>query len=115
MSDTISSRFREERVRLGLSQAEVAGICGVRREIVGRWERGINAPGGEALAAFGMHGADLHYILTGRDKDAPQPVMLRPDELELVLLWRDLTEEQRKGIRAQVRALAALRKGRKKT
>lgn len=44
INETIGSRFLEQRKHLGLSQAKVAEICGVRREIVGRWKREQTLP-----------------------------------------------------------------------
>lgn len=58
-------RVREERKRLGLSQAEVAQLCGVVRETWGKYERGVFELGGAALRAFVEAGADADYIVTG--------------------------------------------------
>lgn len=68
MKTSIGARFAVERKALGLTQAEAATVCGVSREVVGRWERDVNAPPGEALAAFAAKGADVSYILTGKGK-----------------------------------------------
>jgi len=55
-----------ERKRLGLSQASLAERCGVSREQMGKYERGVNAPGGEFLFSFAELGGDVQYVLTGR-------------------------------------------------
>lgn len=78
------------------------------------WEKGSKIPA-EALAALIPHGLDVWYVLGGRKKGAPQPVVLRPEELEMLLLWRDLTEELRGAVEAQIRALAERKARRKKT
>lgn len=58
--------LEEERKRLGLSQAEAGRICGVSREMWGKYERDQAAPGADVLEAFAAAGADVNYILSGR-------------------------------------------------
>lgn len=58
-------RLKEERTRLTLKQASAAELCGVSREIWGRYERGMTEPGGEVLYLFAKAGADIQYVLTG--------------------------------------------------
>lgn len=64
-SSPIGDFLKNERKRLRLNQAEVAEKCGVSREIWGRYERGLTAPGGEVLHAFAQLGADMQYVFTG--------------------------------------------------
>jgi transcriptional regulator with XRE-family HTH domain len=64
-SSLSSSRIKQERTRLGLNQASAADLCGVSREIWGRYERGVSVPGGEVLFAFAQAGADIQFVLTG--------------------------------------------------
>jgi transcriptional regulator with XRE-family HTH domain len=59
------ARLKEERKRLGLTQAQAAEQCGVKRETWSRYETGALTPGMEVLAALGRAGADMNYILTG--------------------------------------------------
>lgn len=61
----VGQRLKEERVSLGLSQAEAAKATGVTREHWGRCERGAAVPGGEMLAGFSLLGGDIVYVLTG--------------------------------------------------
>lgn len=61
----IGDRLREERVRLGLTQLEIAEQIGIRREMWSRYERGDAAPGGDALAGFVAIGGDAQYVLGG--------------------------------------------------
>lgn len=85
-SSLSSTLLKEERKRLRLNQAEIAGKCGVSREIWGRYERGSAVPGGEVLKALADLGADVQYILTGVNRAAPHD--LTADELELLELFR---------------------------
>ena len=58
-------RLKEERLRLGLSQDEAAVLCGVSREMWGKYERGTGDPASSKLIAFGNAGADIVFIFTG--------------------------------------------------
>lgn len=62
-------RVKEERKRLGLSQAEAGSLFGVARETWGKYERGVFEIGGEVLRAFVAAGADADYIVTGIRKE----------------------------------------------
>lgn len=42
------------RIRLGLTQAEMAAALGVHPETLGRWERGDGGPGREAAREYGQ-------------------------------------------------------------
>ncbi|WP_433886086.1 helix-turn-helix domain-containing protein [Pseudomonas vranovensis] len=64
-SSLSAGRMKEERIRLGLKQASAAELCGVSREIWGRYERGAAVPGGEVLFSFAKAGADIQFVLTG--------------------------------------------------
>ena len=46
---TLGERIRENRVRAGLSQEQLAELTGVSRQAVGKWEAGQAAPGAEKL------------------------------------------------------------------
>ncbi|MFU8924917.1 helix-turn-helix domain-containing protein [Acinetobacter puyangensis] len=59
-------RIREERKRLGLTQAKAAIECGVTRGQWVRYENGENKFEGAVLKAFGAIGAEIGYILTGK-------------------------------------------------
>ena len=59
-------RLKIERKRLGLSQAEAAQVCGVSREIWGKYERAMAVPGGDVIFAFASAGADIHFVKIGR-------------------------------------------------
>lgn len=60
-----AERIKNERARLSLTQAQAAMLCGVSREMWGKYERGQAVPGGEVLSSFAEAGADVQYILLG--------------------------------------------------
>lgn len=78
-------RLKNERKRLGFNQASIAELCGISREIWGKYERGVAVPGGHVLCSFALNGANVQYILTGENNGG---FMLTRDELELVNHFR---------------------------
>lgn len=72
MSEEIRSimgeRLKDERVRLGWSQAAMAEIAGVSRRATVNWESGESTPGADALALMAQAGLDVLYIVTGEVK-----------------------------------------------
>lgn len=78
------SRLSEERKRVGAKQAKAAELCGVSREIWGKYERGITTPGCDVLFLFSQAGADVLYILTGQRGLND----MKPDEVALVDNYR---------------------------
>ncbi len=60
-----SSRIKEERKRLKLTQKDIAEKCGIKRLQWGRYERAEQGMSTKVLAQFGKLGADTSYILTG--------------------------------------------------
>ncbi|XUK66218.1 Transcriptional regulator [Pseudomonas yamanorum] len=62
----ITDRLREERTRLGLTQAELAFRGGVKVNAQNIYERGLRVPNALYLAAVATAGVDVLYVLTGR-------------------------------------------------
>ena len=81
-----ANRLKSERKRLGHNQASIAELCGISREIWGKYERGLATPGGNVLHSFAMNGANVQFILTGEEGGG---VTLTRDELELVQHFRN--------------------------
>jgi transcriptional regulator with XRE-family HTH domain len=75
--DTIGSRIKEERARLGLSQEKMASAGGVQKRAQARYESDERCPDGLYLSAIAQIGADVQYILIGvrgmriEDNDMP--------------------------------------------
>lgn len=62
---TIHQRFREERDRLGLSQAALATWLTTSERTVKNYESGETSPKAKDLQRFAEQGADVLYIVTG--------------------------------------------------
>lgn len=59
-------RLTEERVRLGLTQEEMADAGGVKKRAYCYYESGERQPDMAFLAGIAAVGADVQYILTGK-------------------------------------------------
>ncbi len=66
---TISSRLREQREALELSQQALADKCGISARSQRNYESGERLPDAAYLAALATAGADVLYILTGVDAE----------------------------------------------
>jgi phage repressor protein C with HTH and peptisase S24 domain len=62
---SISDRLREERERLGMSQAELADMADQSRKSQIRYESGERSPDGLYLSKIASIGVDILYVLTG--------------------------------------------------
>lgn len=100
-------RLKEERERLGLSQQSAADICGVRREMWGKYERDVAEPGVRVMELFSAHGADALYVLTGRREPNIKAVTEgfegTVNPARLALITRELTYQfERQGLHADL-------------
>ncbi|MEO5522583.1 helix-turn-helix transcriptional regulator [Citrobacter youngae] len=101
MQDYIGMRLREERERLGLSQAALGEIGGVKKLTQLNYEKGERSPDSSYLCAISKFGADVQFIVTGiRTSEA-----LNADEQELLTLFRKAP------LAVKAAALAALTAG----
>nr|WP_309594683.1 hypothetical protein [Moraxella osloensis] len=97
----IPQRIKSERKRLGYTQQQIADICEISRIQWGRLERGDSVLGGRVLKAFVTAGANLNYLLTGEDSQTELmgqimfEMALSKEEHKIVLLYRELTIEQK--------------------
>lgn len=94
-------RLKEERVRLGLSQAALGEIGGVRKQAQLNYEKGERNPDSAYLSAIAKFGADIQFIVTG----IRSAEILSPDEKELINLFRQAP------LAVKAAALAALNAG----
>jgi len=81
---TIGNRLEEERKRLGYNQTDFASLAGVGRKSQGYYESGERYPDASYLAAIANEGADILYIVIGkqatyltRDKVATPKFMVK--------------------------------------
>ena len=63
---TYGARLKHERLRLKLTQAQLAHAGGVGRHAQSCYERGITLPRADYLSAITLLGIDVLFIITGR-------------------------------------------------
>jgi transcriptional regulator with XRE-family HTH domain len=97
-------RLRDERVRLGLSQEDLAQAGGVNRNTQGSYERGARNPDTAYLAGVASLGVDTVFVLTGQK----QVTDLNPVEAQIIEQYRNIPEDDQKMIRRMLSAMAAM-------
>lgn len=109
MRASMGARLKEERNRLDLSQDELGQLCDVKRRTLQDWERGVNAPSAEFLAAAATHGVDPLYVVLGRRVGGGEPIQagdaLTADEAILLGNYRSADEDGRQAARVVLAAL----------
>lgn len=103
----IGERLREERVRLGLSQAALGELGGVKANAQGNYEKGDRYPDAAYLAAVSEHGVDVLYVVTGQ-RTPHIASSFTAAEAELVAHYRQLPEVDRAHTSRMVNALAEM-------
>ncbi len=81
-SELLAKRWCEERLRLGLTQGQLAEALGISRTSATMYEAGKQMPGAEVLMNLRHVGADVLFILTGQRERA---ALLDIDRLESAL------------------------------
>ena len=99
--ETVGERLREERIRIGLSQDDLAAVGGLRKQAQLNYESGARSPDAAYLLALHAAGVDIVYVLTGRrvvtDSSA---VILNDDEQEILRKYRKLNEAGKGAVEA---------------
>ncbi|MBN3132665.1 helix-turn-helix domain-containing protein [Pectobacterium brasiliense] len=63
---SLGERLREERERLGFSQADFAELVGASRKSQIRWEKDESAPSADSISLWANVGLDVLYLITGQ-------------------------------------------------
>jgi len=63
---SLGKRLREERYRLGLSQAALGAAGAVRMQAQSLYESDQRRPNSDYLAAIAAAGVDILYVITGK-------------------------------------------------
>ncbi|WP_299833507.1 helix-turn-helix transcriptional regulator [Pseudomonas sp.] len=102
-------RLRAERVRLNLTQKELARLCGVQANAQGHYENGERHPGSGYLTALIRYGVDVMYVLVGA-RPVIREERLTETERILICSYRALAEKDQAAIAYLVTILAAFRR-----
>jgi len=95
----IGARLKEERMRVGMSQAEIAALGGLSNKTQLSYESDARSPDANYLAALAKVGVDVLYVITGV---RALPSTTPEDEAELLDSFRQLNEVGRAAIQASV-------------
>lgn len=88
-----ANRLKEQRKKLGYTQAQIAEICGVSGRMWGDYERGKYFPRNENLIAIEKAGIDVQYVMHGEQRsDFRQPEKPSKEEQELLDLFRQASD-----------------------
>lgn len=96
-----ANRLKEQRKKLGFTQAQIAEMCGISSRMWGDYERGKYFPRNENLIAIEKAGIDIQYVMYGEHKQTAfrQPENhLTEQEQEWLMLLKQLTPTARKSV-----------------
>jgi transcriptional regulator with XRE-family HTH domain len=83
--ETLGERLREERVRLGLTQEQLAGQLGIALSALQNYEQDRNSIKSPVLERLRRAKVDVEYVVYGRDPEALEP--LDADLWDRVKAW----------------------------
>ena len=106
---TIGARLREERIRLGVSQTELAVACGIAKNTQLNYEKDERSPDAKYLAAAEALGIDVCYVLLGKHFPVSSEG-LSPFELEMLSYLKELSEYDKESLRRMAYAMAMVAK-----
>lgn len=92
---SLGIRLKEERTRLGLTQAEFAKSVSASTRSLISWEKDEASPNSSALAAMSEAGVDVIYVLTNRHSPDRWNTAETPIEDNVAVLERNLLEPDR--------------------
>lgn len=101
----LGERLREERKRLGLSQADFGALGGVKANAQGKYESDERSPDAAYLNGIMAAGVDVLYVLTGK-RTPVTAEGLRDDESQVINHYRAMPESDRAAVRRMTSALA---------
>ena len=104
LNSLFSVRLKNERIRLGLTQAEIANKCNISREMWGKYERGVALAGSEVLFSLAEIGVDVGYLFSG----ARSIGEITKEEEQLLEDYRESNEQGKEAIEKTAKALSAV-------
>lgn len=88
------NRLKEQRKKLGFTQAQAAEKAGIERETWGKYERGVFMPSGDVLISFLSMGINVSDLFTVEEtfRQPESPNTLNQDEKELLDNYRQASD-----------------------
>lgn len=96
--DAFGDRLREERLRIGMTQAELAEAAGVKRNAQMNYESGARAPDKTYMANVMKAGIDMIYVLSGIRSNGDVQEALTRREVQLLDVFRELDEDNQEQV-----------------
>ncbi|AIA72728.1 putative phage-related DNA-binding protein [Pectobacterium atrosepticum SCRI1043] len=84
---SLGERLREERERLGFSQADFAELVGASRKSQIRWEKAESAPSADSISLWANVGLDVLYLITGQAQKSSSKTQ-KSSEIDEILLGK---------------------------
>ncbi|ARA75094.1 helix-turn-helix domain-containing protein [Pectobacterium brasiliense] len=84
---SLGERLREERERLGFSQADFAELVGASRKSQIRWEKDESAPSADSISLWANVGLDVLYLITGQAQKSSSKTQ-KSSEIDEILLGK---------------------------
>ena len=81
---SIGPRLKEERERIGLTQAALGAVGGIQKQAQLKYESGVRTPSAEYLIEISKIGIDVNYVLFGVRSNAE----LTSEEQQLLETFR---------------------------
>jgi transcriptional regulator with XRE-family HTH domain len=91
MDTSVGSRLREERERMGLTQAAMGEMLGMAKHSILNYESDKRSPDALFMTAIANAGADVLYVLTGKRQQTSPPL---PAAMNQVLMERGILTGQ---------------------
>lgn len=108
---TMGERLKEERLRAGLSQTQLAEQCGISKNTQLNYEKGDRSPDGAYLEFAARLGIDVLYVVTGRQLPS-ELNNLSQTELDVIGYLRDMSDDDRATFVRMAQGLSLVSKGR---
>jgi|SRR5215472_3733514 len=109
IDDYVGGRIRERRIKLGLSQQQVAEMIGVTYQQANKYETGINrVSAGRLYEIARVLNSPITYFYEGLDQETPAPVAPKQRMLlEIVCNFAEIQNEKHQEVLYQlIRVLA---------
>jgi len=105
IAEGVGIRLREERDRLGLSQADFGALMGVSRGTQKNYEleAAVSAPDLKYVCALELHGVDALYVLTGKRSLGEG---LSAVESQVISQFRSIPSDDQKAVLRVLQAMA---------
>lgn len=99
---TIGARLKEERLKIGLNQTDLAKECGISKNTQLAYEKGERSPDAEYFVKASKLGLDMLYVVFG----VRQPMeAVTTEEADILRFYRALSPSDQESVHRMVFAM----------